>query len=119
MAQILVFPQTHVFTREFEELPLFSQRAPNGDLFYAGLIDGSIEISFNLSGHWWISDLHIAVGNARRGQDGIRRRIIHLNPDESPALYWLALDVFTDKYADTIDEWMHEEAARSGVQIAA
>jgi hypothetical protein len=119
MAQILAFPKTLFFAREFEELPLFSERALNGDLFFAGLIDGTIEISFNLSGNWWISDLHISVENARRGQDGIERKIIHLNADECPAFYWAALDVFTDKYAATIEEWMHEEAARSGVQIAA
>jgi hypothetical protein len=119
MAQILAFPQTLVFTRVFEELPLFSERAGNGDLFFAGLIDGTIEISFNLSGDWWISDLHVSVKNARCADDGAHRKIIRLNGDEYPAFYWAALDVFTDKYADTITEWMHEEAARSGVQIAA
>jgi hypothetical protein len=38
MAQIVAFPRTLVLTRAFQELPLFTQRAPNGDLFYAGLI---------------------------------------------------------------------------------
>jgi hypothetical protein len=102
-----------VFTREFEELPLFSQRAPNGDLFYAGLIDGSIEISFNRSGDWWISDLHISLDNARRAQDGIHRKMICLNADECPGFYWSVLDIFTDKYADTIEEWIALELAEA------
>jgi hypothetical protein len=38
------------FTRAFQELPLFTQRGPNGDLFYAGMIDGSIEISVTPGG---------------------------------------------------------------------
>jgi hypothetical protein len=41
MAQIVAFPRTLAFTRAFEELPLFTERAPNGDFFFAGLINGT------------------------------------------------------------------------------
>jgi hypothetical protein len=113
MAQIVAFPRTLVLTRAFEELPLFTERAPNGDLFYAGLINGSIEISFTPAGKWWVSDLRIAVASA--GQEDAPGRLIQLNPEESPSLYWLALDVFTDKYAATIKEWVREAAAEAGL----
>jgi hypothetical protein len=113
MAQIVAFPRTLVLTRAFQELPLFTQRAPNGDLFYAGLINGSIEISFTPAGEWWISDLRIAVANAGRGD--APGKLIQLDPEESPSLYWLALDVFTDKYAATIEAWVREAVAESGL----
>jgi hypothetical protein len=66
MAQVVPFPRTIAFTRAFEQLPLFTAPARNRDLFYAGLIDGSVEISVDPSGNWWISDLCISVKNARR-----------------------------------------------------
>jgi hypothetical protein len=115
MAQIVAFPRTLSFTRAFEELPLFTQRAQSGDLFCGGLINGSIEISFTPGSDWWISDLHIAVENARRCGDDAPGKLVNLDPDESPSLYWLALDVFTDKYADTIKEWVREAAAEAGL----
>jgi hypothetical protein len=116
MAQIVPFPRTLAFTRAFEELPLFTQRALNGDVFYAGLINGSIEISFTPGGDWWISDLHIAVDNARRGDDAASGKLVHLDPDESTSLYWLALDVFTDIYTATIEEWVRQATAEAGLR---
>jgi hypothetical protein len=114
MAQIVAFPRTLVLTRAFEELPLFTERAPNGDLFYAGPINGSIEISFTPAGEWWISDLRIAVANACRGD--APGKLIQLDPEESPSLYWLALDVFTDKYSATIKEWVRVAVAEADPQ---
>jgi hypothetical protein len=108
MAQVVSFPRTLVFTRAFEQLPLFTERAGNGDLFCAGLIDGVIEVSVAPGGDWWISDLHIAVENARRSDSGSPGRLVRLNADESPTLYWLALDVLTDKFATTISAWIDE-----------
>jgi hypothetical protein len=113
MAQLVAFPRTLAFTRAFEQLPLFTQRAPNGDLFYAGLIDGTVEISVGRSGDWWISDIHIVVKNACR-TDGAAKTI-RLDPDEHEYLYWLALDVFTDKYSATIEEWVREAVAESAL----
>jgi hypothetical protein len=114
MAQIVAFPRTLALTRAFEELPLFTQRAPNGDLFYAGLIDGSIQISFDPSGNWWISDLHIVVKNACRTE--AVAKTIRLDPDEHESLYWLVLDTFTDKYSATIEEWVREASAEAGLR---
>jgi hypothetical protein len=114
MAQVIIFPRTLIFTHAFQELPLFTERAPNGDLFYAGLIDGSIEISVSPSGDWWITDLHIVVKNARRTEAGAKT--IRLDPDECENLYWQVLDVFTDKYSATIEEWVSEATAEAGLR---
>jgi hypothetical protein len=114
MANIVAFPRTLAFTRAFPELPLFTQRAPNGDLFYAGLIDGTVEISVGRAGDWWISDIHIVVKNACRIE--APAKTIRLDPDEHEGLYWLALDVFTDKYSATIKEWVREASAEAGIQ---
>jgi hypothetical protein len=56
------------------------------------------------------------VDNARRGGDVGRGKLVQLDPDESPSLYWLALDVFTDKYIATIEEWVREAAAEAGLR---
>jgi hypothetical protein len=114
MGQIVSFPRTLVFTRAFEQLPLFIERAGNGDLFCAGMVDGSIEISVAPSGDWWISDIHILVKNACRA--GTTSKTVRLDPDEHEGLYWLVLDVFTDKYSATIEEWVREAAAESGLR---
>jgi hypothetical protein len=119
MAQIITLPRTISFRREFEELPLFSEKDANGDLFYAGLVDGSVEISFDSTGDWHVSDIKIRVDNLRRVKDGGVARVITVDADENPALYWLLLDVLTDKYADTIDEWVAFEAEEHGLRIAA
>jgi hypothetical protein len=115
MAQIVAFPRTLAFTRAFEELPLFTQRAPNGDLFFAGLIDGSIEVSVSPFGDWWISDLHIVVKNACRTEVG-GAKTIRLDPDEHEGLYLLVLDMLTDKYPATIEEWVREAAAQASLR---
>jgi hypothetical protein len=106
MAQVVPFPRTLVFTRAFEQLPLFSERANNGDLFCAGLIDGKIEVSVAPSGDWWVSDLHIVVKNACRAETATKT--VRLDPDECESLYWHALDVLTDKFATTISAWIDE-----------
>jgi hypothetical protein len=115
MAQIVTFPRTLVFTQAFEKMPLFTERTRNGDLFCAGLVDG-VEVSVSPGGDWWISDLHIAVENARRTDDGALGKLVRLDPDESPNLYWLALDVLTDKFANTIQAWIDEASAEAGLQ---
>jgi hypothetical protein len=113
MAQIVAFPRMIAFTRAFEELPLFTQRAPNGDLFYAALINGSIEISVAPNGAWWISELHIVTKDAW----GIeaKPKTVRLDPDEHETLYWLILDTFTDKYTATIEEWVREATVEAGL----
>jgi hypothetical protein len=83
MAKIVTFPRTLVFTQPFEKMPLFTERTRNGDLFCAGLVDGVIEVSVTPGGDWWISDLHIAVENARRTDDGATGELVRLDPDES------------------------------------
>jgi hypothetical protein len=115
MAQIVTFPRTLVFTQAFEKMPLFTERTRNGDLFCAGLVDGVIEVSITPGGDWWISDLHIAVENARR-RDGAPGKLVRLDPDEAPNLYWLALDVLTDKFANTIQAWIDEASAEAGIR---
>jgi hypothetical protein len=114
MAQIVAFPRPLAFTRAFEELPLFTQRAANGDLFYAGLIDGSIQISVGPSGDWWVSDLQIVVKDACRIEASAKT--IRLDPDEHESLYWLVLDVFTDKFATTLKAWIDEARAAADLR---
>jgi hypothetical protein len=113
MAQIVAFPRTIAFTRAFEQLPLFTAPARNRDLFFAGLIDGSVEISVDPLGNWWISDLHICVKNALRDEAGVNT--VRLDPDEHESLYWLVLDVFTDKFSNTVEEWVREATADAGL----
>jgi hypothetical protein len=113
MTLIVAFPRTLTFTRAFEELPLFSEDAANGDLFFAGLIDGSIEISVDPWGNWRISDLHVSVKNARPTAAGINNKKVQLDPDLSPSLYWLVLDVFNGKYTATLEEWVSEATAEA------
>jgi hypothetical protein len=114
MAQIVAFPRTLAFTRAFEELPLFTDQATNGDVWFAGLIDGEIEISANPANDWWISGIHIVVENACRAETGTKT--IRLDPDEHGSLYWLVLDTFTNKYSATIEEWVREAAAEAGLR---
>jgi hypothetical protein len=78
------------------------------------LIDGTVEISVGRSGDWWISDIHIVLKNACRTE--ARAKTIRLDPDEHEGLYWLVLDVFTDKYSATINEWVREASAEAGIQ---
>lgn len=122
MAQIVTFPRTISFVRQFEELALFSEKSANGDLFYAGLVDGSVEISFDPSGYrsdYWVADIKIRVDNLRRVKDGGAAKVITINADENAALYWLLLDVLTDKYHETILEWIAEECAENDIPFAA
>jgi hypothetical protein len=114
MTQIVAFPRPLAFTRAFEELPLFTDRAIDGDLWFTGLINGSIQISFDPSGNWWISDLHIVAKDACRTES--RTKTIRLDPDEHECLYWLVLDTFTDKYTATIEEWVREASAEAGLR---
>jgi hypothetical protein len=118
MAQIITLPLTIKFTRAFEELPLYSEKTKSGECFFAGLVDGSLEISFDASGDWHVSDIHIKVENYRRGAAN-EARTVRIDADESPSLYWHLLDTLTDKYAATIAEWIAEEAAERDLQIAA
>lgn len=104
---VLTFPQTMSLTRDFEELPLYSQKSAIGDVLCAGLIDGTVEISFDLSGEWWVSDLAIKIDNFRMGS-AAQGKTVPLCPEENPGLYNLILDVFSDKYADTIAEWVYD-----------
>lgn len=119
MAQIITLPRSISFTRQFEELPLYSEKAANGDLFYAGLVDGNVEISFDGSGDYWISDINLKVDNGRRVKDGGTTKLVNINGDENPSLFWHILDVFTDKYHEIILEWIYEEMAERGLRIAA
>lgn len=119
MAQIITLPRTISFTRQFEEMALFSEKSANGDLFYAGLVDGSVEISFDSTGDYWITDIHLKVDNGRRVKDGGAAKVVRISADEQPSLYWHLLDTFTDKFHDTILEWCHAEAADRDLRIAA
>jgi hypothetical protein len=111
---VLTFPRSSSLTRNFEELPLYSEKTANGDVFYAGLVDGTVEISYSGPSDWWISDIHIKVDNGRMGRQGVAK-LVNVNADENPSLYWLLLDILTDKYGETITEWVYlelqEEAA--------
>lgn len=111
-SNILTFPSSHSFKRTFEELPLFSQKAANGEVFAAGLVDGEIEISYSPAGDWWVSDISITIDNFRMGA-AAQAKTIPLCPEENQVLYSLILDVFTDKYAETIAEWVGEEIAEA------
>ncbi len=118
MAQVITLPRTITFTRQFEELPLYSERTKSGETFFAGLVDGSLEVSFDSTGDWTISDIHIKVDNYRMGDAGVAK-MVRVDADENSALYWLLLDILTDKYADTIREWIVMEAEEYGLRIAA
>jgi len=105
MAKVLTFPRTNILVRQFEELPLYSEKAANGDIFFAGLVDGTVEISYSDPEDWWISCVMIKVENGRMGREAVGK-LVEINADENPSLYWHLLDVFSDKYADTIGEWI-------------
>jgi hypothetical protein len=114
-----MFPRKLSFERRFEALPLFAEKAANGDVFCAGLVDGTMEVSFDRTGDWYISTVHILVNNGRDVRDGGTRKAIRINGDDHTNLYWLILDVLTDKFAATITAWVREEAAARGLPIAA
>lgn len=105
---ILTFPSSYSFKRTFEQLPLFSQKAANGEVFAAGLIDGEVEVSYDHDGQWWVSDISISIDNFRMGS-AAQGKTVPLCPEENPGLYNLILDVFCDKYAETIDQWVYDE----------
>ncbi len=118
MGQVITLPRTITFTREFEELPLYSERTRSGETFFAGLVDGSLEVSFDSTGDWHISDIHIKVENYRTGKANVAKTV-RIDADENPSLYWHLLDTLADKYAATIEEWIAHEAEDHGVRIAA
>jgi hypothetical protein len=105
MAQIITLPRTMSLTRQFEELALFTEKTASGDLFCAGLLDGTVEISFDADGDWWVSDIHIEVENYKRGPAN-RSKTVRIDADNNPALYWLLLGVLTDTYANSVAEWI-------------
>lgn len=113
MAQIIIYPRHLAFVRQFEELALFSEKTAAGDLFYAGLLDGEIEVAYDASGDWHIADINIKVDNLRRVKEGGAAKLVNVNADDMPALYWLLLDRLTDVYADTISEWVAFEMAEA------
>jgi hypothetical protein len=113
MAQIVTFPRTSCLVRQFEELPLYSEKASNGDVFFAAPVDGTVEISYSDADDWWISAISIKIDNFRMGREAAAK-LVEINAEENPSFYWHVLDVFSDKYADTITEWIVydlEEAA--------
>jgi hypothetical protein len=118
-AEVITFPRALAFEREFQALPLFAETAANGDVFCASLVDGAMQISFTRAGDWYISDVHIFVNNGRHVRDGGARKAVRINGDDHTSLYWLILDVLTDKFAATITAWVREEAAARGLPIAA
>lgn len=111
--QLITFPRQCSLTREFEELPLYSEKAANGDIFFAGLVDGIVEISYSPDGAWHVSDIKIKADNGRRVKDGGVTKLVTIDADEQPSLFWHLLDVLTDKYAATIDEWVNFELAEA------
>lgn len=113
MAQIISLPRTRTLQRQFEELALFTEKAPNGDLFFAGLLDGEVEVAFDHQGDWHISDISIIVSDGRSVRNGGKLKRVNVNADDAPALYWLLLDRLTDVYAATIDEWVAFEMAEA------
>jgi hypothetical protein len=118
-AELITFPRKLSFERRFEALPLFAEKAANGDVFCAGLVDGTMEISLDRAGDWYISDVHILVDDGRPGPNSAARKAVQINGAEHMALFWLILDVLTNKFATTISQWVREEAAARGVRIAA
>lgn len=113
MAKVLTFPRNYSFERKFEELPLFSEKEPKGEWFFTALIDGTMEVSFDSTGEWWISSIRIEVENFKRTKDGGRSKLIELNGDDHPGFFWLILDVLADKYANTIADWVAFELAEA------
>ena len=92
MAQVITLPRTITFTREFEELPLYSERTRSGETFFAGLVDGSLEVSFDSTGDWHISDIHIRVQNYQMGDAALAK----ISASAGPALAAAATGVVTD-----------------------
>jgi|ERR1017187_4365211 hypothetical protein len=118
MGQVVSFPRTISFTRQFEDLPLYSEKTRSGELFYAGLVDGILEISFDHTGDWFVSDIKVKVENGRFGRENVAT-FVQVDADENPSFYWHILDTLTDKYASTIEEWIAFEAEDHGLRIAA
>jgi hypothetical protein len=112
VAQIVTFPRTSSFVRQFEELALFTEKTAAGDLFYAGLLDGEIEVAYDRDGDWHIANIDIKIENGRIGENACAK-FVNVNPDDAPALYWLLLDRLTDVYAATIAEWVAWELAEA------
>jgi hypothetical protein len=106
MGQVVSLPRTRTLRRQFEELALFTEKTPNGDLFFAGLLDGEVEVSFDHTGQWHISDISIIVSDGRSVRNGGKLKRVNVNADAAPALYWLLLDRLTDVYAATIQDWV-------------
>jgi hypothetical protein len=113
MAQIVFLPTVRTLQRQFEELALFTEKTANGDLFFAGLLDGEVEVSFDHTGDWTISDISIVASDGRSTKNGGKLKRVNINADDAPALYWLLLDRLTDVYATIIDEWVAFELAEA------
>jgi hypothetical protein len=113
MGQVVSLPRTHTLVRQFEELALFTEQAPNGDLFFAGLLDGEIEVSFDATGDWHVSNISIIVENGRSARNGGAAKSVNVNADDNAALYWLLLDRLNDVYAATIQQWIAFELAEA------
>lgn len=105
MAKVITFPRTNILVRQFEELPLYSEKAANGDIFFAGLVDGTVEVSYTDPEDWWVSSIAIKIDNGKRGREAAAK-VVEISAADNPQLYWHILDVFSDKYADTIGEWI-------------
>lgn len=113
MARVITFPRTNILQRQFEDLPLYSERAANGEVFAAGFVDGTVDISYSDPEDWWISRIRIKVDNGRMGS-AVEGKVVDLSADDNPSLYWHILDVFENKFAHTIGEeiaWHMLEAA--------
>jgi hypothetical protein len=117
MARADTIPTTSCFTRQFEELPLFTHFV-GGEKLTAGLIDGEMEITYStVDGTWWVSDLWIRTDNHRFGAAS-KTGQLNLNADDE-RLYLSILDSLTERYCDYIDEEIADELAELGIRVAA
>jgi hypothetical protein len=118
MSQANHVPTTSSFTRQFEELPLFTHFA-HGEKLTAGLIDGEMEVTYStVDGTWWVSDLWIRTDNHRFGAAS-KSGQLNLNADTDERFYFSILDSLTERYCDLIDEEIADELAELGIRVAA
>jgi hypothetical protein len=87
-----------------DELPLYSEAGWRG-----GYISGKAEISYS-DGDWWVSDITVDLDNGKVGKDA-QGKLVSLNGEDHPQLYWIILDRIEDDYTDYIQERIRDELA--------
>lgn len=105
------------FERKFEELPLF-WNFQKGTMWRAAYVDGTFEVSYDRTGAWTISDVHLVVDDGT-GAAG-KTKVLRLDGEADEAFYLLVLEALTQRYAGSIEEWIVDDMADDGIdRIAA